>query len=118
MPVKRVDRGEHLVALGTFIAFVRSIIEMNFTLVRHHVTIAAEAFGADITVVVLDAGMGDHVPREVTGRDETFVARRANVVAFVGVNFLVRLKVTQGRKLFAADFALIRPFAGVRPDVY
>lgn len=118
MPVKRVDRGEHLVALGTFIAFVGSIIEMNFTLVRHHVTIAAEAFGTDITVVVLDARMGDHVPREVTGRDETFVAGRAHVVALVGVDFLVRLKVSQGRKLFAADFALIRSLSGMRPNVY
>lgn len=77
---------------------------------RYHVSVSAETFGADITVIVFDARMGHHVPGQVTGCDEGLIARVANVVPLVGMDLLVSLKISQRRKLLAADFALVGTF--------
>lgn len=108
--VQDVSRCEHLVTFDALVTFGRTIVEVDLLLVRYHIPVAAETLCANITVVAFDARMGHHVPGEVTGSDESFVARGADVVPLVGVDFLVGLEVPKGGKLFAADFALVRLF--------
>lgn len=116
--VQDVSRGKHLVALDAFVTFGGPIVEMDLLFVRHHVPVAAETLRANITVVAFDARVGHHMPGEVTGSDESFVARWTDVVPLVGVDFFVGLEVPEGGKLLAADFALVRLFTGMRPQMY
>lgn len=108
--IQDVGSGEHFVALDTLVTFGRPIVEVDLLLVRHHVPVAAKTLRANITVVAFDARVGHHVPGEVTGSDESFVARGTDVVPLVGVDFLVGLEVPESGKLLAADFALVRLF--------
>lgn len=89
------DRRKHLLALATLVRVGQLPIaatQMDLLFVRHHVAIAAKRFAAYVTVVVLDAGVRDHVPRQIAGRDEGLRADGALVVADASVDFFVGLK--------------------------
>lgn len=87
---------------------------MDLPLVRHHVAMSTERLAARIAVVILEAGVRDHVARQVAGRDEGLAADGTHLVTDTGVDFLVRLEVAHGRELFAADLTLKGTLAGVR----
>lgn len=108
--IQDVGRSEYFVALDTLVTFGGPVVEMNLLLVCHHIPVAAETLRANITVIALDARVGHHMPGEVTGSDESFVARGTHVIPLIGVNFFVGLEVPEGGKLLAADFALVRLF--------
>lgn len=105
-------------ALTTFIRYFRcAFVQMDFLLVRHHIPVSRERFAARITVMILNARMRNHVPGHIAGRYKSLIAHRTHLIANTRMDFLVRLKITERRKLFAAYFALKRSFAGVRSCV-
>lgn len=93
-------RRKHLLTLATLVrrrvrqlmlAVTAGARQVELLLVRHHIAIAAERFAAHIAVVVLDAGVSDHVSCQIAGRDEGFRAHRTQMVADAGVDLFVSL---------------------------
>lgn len=109
---------KHFVALTTLIRFVAPVVQVDFSLVRHHITISRESLAARITVMILDASVCDHVAGHIARRYETLVTDRTHLITYARMDFLVRLEIAERRKLFAAYFTLKRTFAGMRSCVY
>lgn len=87
---------------------------MDFLFMRHHVSISRKRFTAHIAMMILDARVCGHVPRQIAGRHKCLLAHGAHLIPDARVDFLVRLKIAERRELLAADLALERSFAGVR----
>lgn len=96
----------------TFTAFVRlgrTFVQMDFLLMSHHVPISGKSFATRITAMVFDSRMNNHMACNVTGSYESFVTHGTHLITHSRVDFLMRLKVTQRCKLFAANFTLEWP---------
>lgn len=65
--------------------------------------------------MVFNARVRCHMPRQITSRQECFIAHRAQLIAYTDMDFLMRLEITKCGELFRTNLALQWFLSSMRP---